>query len=199
MDIEAVKAKLVSQGWTYDPEEIFGQVLEECFWKMIEGVQVYLYLEMQERDDGCVEFSLGPAISTQEFQDVRNYVMQESFPREFILARSAWWCMAPETETKCPATEFKEVTDKVFDEVLESSLEWVRCQDVDKALEYYANLSTNQFEKAIAKHLAALVIRGEKEKLLYYQKCFAEGNRLDFISYVTDEAINRAVELVMKK
>ncbi|WP_051919549.1 DUF6990 domain-containing protein [Basilea psittacipulmonis] len=199
MDIEAVKAKLVSQGWTYDQDEFLGQVFNEYFWKMIGDVQVYLQPYMRKMDEGRIEFSLGPAISTQEFQDVRNYVMQESFPREFILARYAWRCMAPETETKYPETEFSEITDKVFDEMLESSLEWARCQDVEKALEYYANLSTNQFERTIAKHLAALVIRGEKEKLLYYQKCFAEGNRLDFVPYVTDEAINRALELVMKK
>ncbi|WP_314310498.1 hypothetical protein [Kingella denitrificans] len=51
------------------------------------------------------------------------------------------WC-APAIEKGAPPDKFHEINFEIFDFLLGESIEWAY-QNIDKALEYYANLPTN--------------------------------------------------------
>ncbi|AIL33217.1 DUF6990 domain-containing protein [Basilea psittacipulmonis] len=195
MDARKLRRKLEKLGWKYDKGDFIG---DRSFTKVLDdGKMVQLLPESRKHYQGGIEFTFDPMLSETEFLQTRNLVLKEE--REYVplIARFGW--LAPPIEKGVPEKIFPELTEEIVDELLAETLDWASYQDIDKAIDYYAGLPTNCWGIAPGHHITALVMRNNKEKLLYYQKCFAEGNRLRFAAYITDEVINRAVDMVMKK
>ncbi len=72
---------------------------------------------------------------------------------------------------------------------------WAKAQDIEQGLEKFRNLPTGAKGSLPVCHLAALALAGDKARLQYYQTCFAQGNRLDFVPYITKDMIDRAVQI----
>ncbi|WP_051919546.1 DUF6990 domain-containing protein [Basilea psittacipulmonis] len=195
MDARKLRRKLEKLGWKYSKGAFIG---DRSFTKVIDdGKVVQLAPRSEKWYQGGVKFTFDPALSTVEFIQISNAVLNEDVNYIPLIARFGW--CAPPIEKGVPEKIFPELTEEIVDELLAEALDWASYQDIDKAIDYYAGLPTNCKGALPGDHLATLVIRNNKEKLLYYQKCFAEGNRLGFAPYITDEVINRAVELVMKR
>jgi hypothetical protein len=82
----------------------------------------------------------------------------------------------------------------------EEVIAWAHAQDLDKGLQEYAALNPEEcLGNTPVKHLAALAILGDLEKLKFYQSRFEAGDRLGFVPYIGQDFIDRAVELAEKK
>jgi hypothetical protein len=74
-------------------------------------------------------------------------------------------------------------------------IEWAKSQDIDAALQRLRALPTDAKGAYPRRHLAALALVGDVEKLEYYQRSFESGDRLGFVPYISKEMIDRAVEI----
>lgn len=72
---------------------------------------------------------------------------------------------------------------------------WAQTQDLNKSLADLIELPTDAVGALPLRHLAALAITGDVEKLKSYQASFEVGDRLGFVPYVTKDYIDRAVKL----
>jgi len=67
-----------------------------------------------------------------------------------------------------------------------------------QALLDYAAIPTTAYGTKPIKHLTALTLLGNIEKLKYYQSCFEAGDRLGFVPGISKGHIERAVSLAEK-
>jgi hypothetical protein len=74
-------------------------------------------------------------------------------------------------------------------------IEWARRQDIDAALKGLRELPTDAKGAMPLRHLAALALAGDVDRLEYYQRGFEAGDRLGFVPYISKEMIDRAVEI----
>jgi hypothetical protein len=74
-------------------------------------------------------------------------------------------------------------------------IDWVKIQDIGAALKDLRELQTDAKGAFPRRHLAALAIAGDVERLEYYQQSFASGDRLDFVPYISKEMIDRALDI----
>ncbi|RMQ97899.1 hypothetical protein ALP94_02834 [Pseudomonas savastanoi pv. glycinea] len=75
----------------------------------------------------------------------------------------------------------------------ESAISWARSQNIESGLMFYRNLPTDSKGAMPLRHLAALAIAGDVERLDGYKKSFEVGDRLGFVPYITDAMIDRAL------
>ncbi|WP_077315932.1 DUF6990 domain-containing protein, partial [Basilea psittacipulmonis] len=176
MDSRKLRRKLEKLGWKYSKGEFIG---DRSFRKNIDGDKVIEILPRSKKwYQGGIEFILFTSISRKEFIQTRNFLLEEDDDYMPLIARFGW--LAPPIEKGVQEKIFPELTEEIFDRLLADTLDWASYQDIDKAIDYYAGLPTNCWGIAPGHHITALVMRNNKEKLLHYQKCFAEGNRLRF-------------------
>jgi len=79
------------------------------------------------------------------------------------------------------------------------AISWAEEQDLHQGILDYAALPTNCIGALPLRHLAALALLGDLEKLKFYQASFEAGERLDFVPYITKDYIDRAVMLAEQK
>ena len=72
-------------------------------------------------------------------------------------------------------------------------MSWARSLNIESGLMVYRSLPTDSKGAMPLRHLAALAIAGDVERLDGYKKNFEMGDRLGFVPYITDGMIDRAV------
>ncbi len=78
-------------------------------------------------------------------------------------------------------------------------LDWAQAQDIEQSLKQLRELPTNCLGAMPARHLAALAVNGDVEILSGYKDSFAEGDRLDFVPYIDEGYIERALDFAKKR
>lgn len=92
----------------------------------------------------------------------------------------------------------EKIVDFSLDDVVrlsQGAVSWASAQDIEKGLAAYRALPTNSKGAMPLRHLAALAIAGEADRLASYQRSFEQGDRLGFVPYITAEMIDRALLL----
>lgn len=74
-------------------------------------------------------------------------------------------------------------------------LEWAKQQNVEDGLSVFRNYPTDSVGNMPLKHLGALAIAKDVNKLSYYLKSFKAGDRLGFVPYITQDFIERALKI----
>ncbi len=93
-----------------------------------------------------------------------------------------------------------EILEQHINQASAQAIEWAKQQDLDAALqEYRLKKPVDCWGTLPVKHLAALAILGDIDKLKFYQTSFAAGDRLGFVPYITKDFIDRAVALAEQR
>jgi len=131
------------------------------------------------------EFSASPALYTDEFSAACSQIENErdDYSMPFIVPWNWSGVRVPE------------IKEEHIHQESQQAIDWAREQDLHQALLDYAALPTNAIGALPPRHLAALALLGDIEKLKFYQSSFEAGNRLDFVPYITKDFIDRAVTL----
>ncbi|MDO8344103.1 MAG: hypothetical protein Q7T48_12950 [Cellvibrio sp.] len=74
-------------------------------------------------------------------------------------------------------------------------LEWAKQQNVEDGLSIFRNYPTDSVGNMPLKHLGALAIAKDVNKLSYYLESFKAGDRLGFVPYITQDFIERALKI----
>ncbi|VVE90281.1 DUF6990 domain-containing protein [Pandoraea bronchicola] len=78
-------------------------------------------------------------------------------------------------------------------------INWAKGVDINTEIHRHAQLPTNSKGAMPLRHLAALALLGDTEKLEMYRTSFELGDRLDFVPYISIEMIGRALEIAHAK
>lgn len=78
-------------------------------------------------------------------------------------------------------------------------LQWAATVDIEAGLAALRALPTDCLGAMPVRHLAALAVAGDVETLGRYRDSFAAGDRLDFVPYIDEGHIARALELAEKR
>lgn len=92
-----------------------------------------------------------------------------------------------------------ELSFDVIVRLSQCAISWASVQDIEKGLAIYRALPTHSKGALPLRHLAALAVAGDVERLAKYQFSFVQGDRLGFVSYVTQEMISRALSLAQDR
>ena len=167
---------LVCLGWC-DGRDDVGEVF---LTRDIGGVLVQILPHIAKRPDHY-RFSLNPSVSTNDFSVAASYISGERFRFEPIIVG-----------IDIPK-KIHEISTRFVQESSDQVVSWVRNQNIDQGLEVLRNLPTDSKGAFPLRHLAALGVAGDVEKLRSYERCFREGDRCGFVPYITDKVIARAL------
>jgi len=98
-----------------------------------------------------------------------------------------------------PGVTASEIREEHVHQASQMAIDWAKEQDLHQGLLDLAALPTDSFGLRPTKHLAALVLLGDIEKLKFYQASFEVGDRLGFSSRITKDYIDRAVALAEQR
>ncbi|MFL9711310.1 DUF6990 domain-containing protein [Methylobacillus sp. Pita1] len=87
------------------------------------------------------------------------------------------------------------ITNDTIIKLSDDLISWGKQQDIEKGLWHYRSLPTDAKGAFPVRHLAALAIHGDSEKLSYYLENFKKGNRMNFVPYIKEEMIESALKL----
>ena len=74
-------------------------------------------------------------------------------------------------------------------------IRWAQEQDFDETLREHAALPTSAPGARPIRHLAALALIGDADRLTYYLKKFDAEDRLGFVDHITQDHVERALEI----
>ena len=92
--------------------------------------------------------------------------------------------------------------DYTFEDIVALSdqiLEWAASADIEAGLAALRALPTDCLGAMPVRHLAALAVAGDVETLEHYRDSFAAGDRLDFVPYIDEGYIARALDFAQKR
>lgn len=190
MKLKDIMDHLKSKGWNCKRD----QVGDRYAIKEFEDFQMQL-LPILDKRKNYIIFSLEPSLSLKKYSEVCSLLMNEKNDFEPLISRDGWPQLSLEMG-ELPQREFEELNPANIDTLEAEAIEWAKKQNINKAIQYYANLPTDSVGSLPLYHLAALIMQNNKEQLEYYQQSFLKGNRLGFVPYITNEVINRALQLV---
>ena len=132
--------------------------------------------------------SLDPSVSSREFCETFDVVHGEpgcDFSPIFVNNDS------PEMLTT--------ISEETVLRLSVEAISWAKCQDIEAGLTAYRSLPTDAKGEMPLRHLAALAIAGDVERLNSYKNSFEKGDRLGFVPYITVDMIDRAILIAQKK
>jgi len=130
------------------------------------------------------EFSASPALYTDEFSSTYNHIRDRSSGRTAFIVPWNWH-----------GVRVPEIREEHVHQASQMAIDWAKEQDLHQGLLAHAALPTTAFGTRPVKHLAALALLGDIEKLKFYQASFEAGDRLGFEDYITKDYIDRAVAI----
>lgn len=166
---------LVGQGWVCNQDEV-GDYF--CVTD-VDGVKVQIIPSVGKRSDHF-RVSLMPSVSTQEFSEAVAFVWGGEDGYSPVIVSNE----PPEKLPKFSSDDVLRLSEK--------AIAWARAQHIESGLMVYRNLPTDSKGAMPLRHLAALAIAGDVERLGGYKKSFDMGDRLGFVPYINDGMINRA-------
>lgn len=158
----------------------------DCFCQIEVGesqIQVTPYIS--KRTDHF-RVSLAPSISTKSFTAAVAFILGEASDHDPIIVSND----EPERISAFSAEDVIRLSQQ--------AILWAANQDIEKGLATYRALPTNSKGARPLRHLAALAIAGNVNQLSSYQRSFEQGDRLEFVPYITAEMVERALLLARK-
>lgn len=179
MNMKEAAQVLKSLGWVIRTDEVGDKVAQFTLFDRIVDI---IYSLDRIRDEQ--KFGAMLSVSTDDFSKACSAISGRK-PKFYPLAR-AW---------KGPDIRSSEILEEHVRRASDEAIAWALEQDLDKALRNHAALPTNAPGARPIWHLAALAVLGDAAKLKFYQSSFEAGDRLGFVPYVTQDYIDRAVEM----
>lgn len=127
--------------------------------------------------------SFMPSVSCARFSEVVGTIYGENKDYVPIIVSGG----APEKLESFGSVDVLRMADEV--------ISWAKCQNINDGLAAYRRLPTDAKGAMPLRHLAALAMNGDIERLRFYKKNFEQGNRLGFVPYVTLTMIAKALEI----
>lgn len=143
-------------------------------------VQVQIIPAIGKRS-GHFRVSFMPSISTKTFTEAVEFIFGEAGGFDPIIVSND----VPE-----------KIVDFSLDDAVrlsQAAISWANSQDIEQGLKLYRQLPTNSKGARPLRHLAALAIAGDIDRLTSYQHSFKQGDRLGFVPYITAEMLDRAL------
>ena len=131
----------------------------------------------------------GPCVSTDAF-DLADAIISNSSKRiadQSIICQTQW----SEFNRDFDLDDAKELSNKV--------IAWAMSQDVDAGLDHLKSLPTNCLGAMPVRHLAALAVSGDVDTLSRYRDHFSSGDRLNFVPYIDQDYIDRALNFARQR
>ncbi|WP_313282762.1 DUF6990 domain-containing protein [Stenotrophomonas indicatrix] len=181
MNEKYVVSALKEQGWVCGRDEV-----GDYFCIMNVGhrqVQVIPYVG--KRSDHF-RVSLMPSISSEEFSTTVGLILGEGRDHVPVIVSNE----LPEKLVELSANDVSRLSEK--------AITWAHAQSLEDGLAAYRNLPTDAKGAMPLRHLAALAIAGEVDRLESYRRHFELGDRLGFVPYITSEMIDRAISIAQK-
>ncbi|MDZ4332843.1 MAG: hypothetical protein U1A62_04190 [Pseudomonas sp.] len=125
--------------------------------------------------------SFMPSISTKAFTEAVEFISGESGGFEPIIVSND----VPEKIADFSSSDVIRLS--------QAAISWANEQDVAQGLSLYRQLPTDSKGARPLRHLAALAVAGDVERLTSYQYSFEQGDRLGFVPYITVEMLGRAL------
>ena len=132
---------------------------------------------------------VGPCLSIDVF-DFADHLISESNNR---ILETSIICQTQWSEHKDGFT--REDAERHSDKMLE----WAASADIEAGLAALRALPTDCLGAMPVRHLAALAVAGDVETLERYRDSFAAGDRLDFVPYIDEGYIARALDFAQKR
>jgi len=174
-EVELIQV-LRSLGWSCGRDEV-----GDWFCILSVGaVQVQILPTIARRADHC-RVSFMPSVSTKDFTAAAAFILDEDKSHVPIVARN----LAPLKVTSLPPSDIAVLSGDI--------LSWAVSQDVEKGLDEYRRLPTSSKGSLPLRHLAALAVAGDVERLSEYKGNFNRGDRLGFVPYISECMIDRAL------
>lgn len=169
------------QGWTCKKDEV-----GDYFCIIAVGdIQIHVIPFIGKRADHF-RVSLDPSISSREFSEAVG----------FICGKSGYY--SPVILSNEPPKKLASLSAEDILQLADEAISWARSQSLEDGLTTYRGLPTNAKGAMPLRHLAALAIAGDVERLEGYKHCFAEGDRLGFVPYITVDMVDRAILIARK-
>lgn len=176
MKEQDVVSILMEQGWVCSKDEV-GDYF--CLTD-VGGVEVQIIPSVRKRSDHF-RVSLMPSVSTKKFSETVAFVRGEGSGYSPVIVSNE----PPEKLPKFSSDDVLRMSEK--------AISWARSQNIESGLMVYRNLPTDSKGAMPLRHLGALAIAGDVERLDGYKKRFEMGDRLGFVPYITDGMIDRAL------
>lgn len=123
-----------------------------------------------------------PTLSTVNFSEVVNKIDEST-------GTSPLACMPGDIY------KIRDISEETITIIANGVIDWAKSVDINGEITRHAQLPTNSRGAMPLRHLAALALLGDTEKLQMYRTSFKLGNRLDFVPYISIEMIERALEI----
>lgn len=181
MNEKDVVSALKEQGWACGRDEV-GDYF--CITNVgHRQIQVIPYVG--KRSDHF-RVSLMPSISSEEFSTAVGLILGEV--KDHV----------PVVVSNDPPEKLVEFSANDVSRLSEKAISWAHAQSLEDGLATYRNLPTDAKGAMPLRHLAALAIAGEVDRLESYRRNFELGDRLGFVPYITSEMIDRAISIAQK-
>lgn len=168
-------------GWKCELDEAGDN---SCTYELSDRIVQIVPQKFNTGDSSRINFN--ESVSSKKFNEVavyirgsKNYYSVESPSVDMIF-----------TDSEITYSDINEVSEKIID--------WAKNFDLESKINELANLPTDCKGNLAVKHLAALVITKNIEKLNFYKNSFMSGDKLNFVPYITEDFIDRAIELCDK-
>lgn len=172
---------LKDEGWSVSKDEV-----GDSFCTMtLDSLLLQLIPTIRKRSDHY-RIALSPSVSSSNFSNTVSQVASENNDFEPIVVSN----FAVE-KIASPSVE-----DIV--RLSEEAITWAKKLDIDEGLKKYRDLPTSSKGAMPLRHLAALAIHGDTEKLTFYRDSFLKGERLGFVPYITLPMLEKALHISHK-
>jgi hypothetical protein len=190
MTREEINQVLISLGWVRYRDEVGDSVLTKRTEK---GVVWFV------TRNNTFGIDLNPVISTDVFDKFDHIIGAndvDHYTGKITRRRYAEGSVICQSQCRLHKEDYTEE-----DVVLMSNqiLEWAASVDIEAGLADLRALPTDCLGAMPVRHLAALAVAGDVETLGRYRDSFAAGDRLDFVPYIDEGYIARALELAEKR
>jgi hypothetical protein len=146
----------------------------------VDRAQVQVIPAIGKRSD-YFRVSLMPSVSTKEFTAAAAFILGEAGDHEPVIVSND----VPEKIVNFSLNDIVRLS--------QNAISWAFAQDIEKGLADYRALPTDAKGAMPLRHLAALAVAGDVERLTTYKLSFEQGDRLGFVPYITQDMIERAL------
>lgn len=172
---------LEKHGWNCGADEVGDRF---CTFNVDDKV-VRIFPTIGKRSDHF-RVTFMPSISSKQFSEVISFIYGEGVKHDPVIVSNE----LPEKLAEFSANDVLRLSEK--------AISWAHAQSLETGLTIYRNLPTDAKGAMPLRHLAALAIAGELNRLELYRKSFEQGDRLGFVPYITTEMLDRAIAIAQK-
>lgn len=181
MEEKDIVSVLSEQGWVCSKDEV-GDYF--CITD-VGGAQRQVIPSVGKHSDHF-RVSLMSSISSKDFSEAVSFILGDGAGNAPIIVRDE----VPEKLSGFSSDDVIRLSEK--------AMSWASSQSIDEGLTVYRKLSTDAKGAMPIRHLAALAIAGDTERLDECKKSFEKGDRLGFVPYITSDMLERALIIAQK-